>query len=249
VPLYSWRLWLRRFNQSAMLAHEVGRLAHVPVDCLALRRVRRTESQVGLSPDQRRRNVADAFKMPNSQASAVAGKSIVLIDDVITAGRRLTPVRGCSAGLALPGSTFSRSRGRLNLRRIPLRKLPPEPSYFSGISRQRRMARILLYTTPFCGYCRAAKNLLRAKGLEYDEIDVGADAGKRVEMVERAHGRRTVPQIFIHGRHVGGYDELAALEREGKLNDWLANALKTFGSETLASDTLRPTALAGATET
>jgi predicted amidophosphoribosyltransferase len=75
-----------------MLAHEVGRLAHVPVDCLALRRVRRTESQIGLSPDQRRRNVAGAFKVPNSRASAVAGKNIVLIDDVITTGQRLTPL-------------------------------------------------------------------------------------------------------------------------------------------------------------
>ncbi len=116
------------------------------------------------------------------------------------------------------------------------------------------MARILLYTTQFCGYCRAAKNLLRAKGLEYEEIDVRADAGRRLEMIERAHGRRTVPQIFIHGRHVGGYDELAALEREGKLNDWLANALEAFASEALASETLgsemlgQP-ALAGAAET
>jgi glutaredoxin 3 len=87
------------------------------------------------------------------------------------------------------------------------------------------MTRILLYGTQFCGYCRAAKNLLRAKGLEYQEIDVGSDPARRAEMVERAHGSRTVPQIFIHGRHVGGYDELAALEREGKLDAWLANAL------------------------
>jgi glutaredoxin 3 len=89
------------------------------------------------------------------------------------------------------------------------------------------MSRILLYTTQFCGYCRAAKNLLRAKGLDYEEIDVGFDPDKRADMVQRAGGLRTVPQIFIHGRHVGGYDELAALEREGKLNDWLANMLET----------------------
>jgi glutaredoxin 3 len=87
------------------------------------------------------------------------------------------------------------------------------------------MTRILLYSTEFCGYCRAAKNLLRAKSLEYEEIDVGFDPAKRDEMVERAHGARTVPQIFIHGRHVGGYAELAALEREGNLDDWLANVL------------------------
>ena len=93
------------------------------------------------------------------------------------------------------------------------------------------MTHILIYTTQFCGYCRAAKNLLSAKGLIFEEIDVGFDADRRGEMVERARGLRTVPQIFIHGRHVGGYDELAALEREGKLDAWLANAL---ASQTLA---------------
>ena len=96
---------------------------------------------------------------------------------------------------------------------------------------------ILLYTTQYCGYCRAAKNLLRAKGLEFREIDVGLDPSKRAEMVERAGGLRTVPQIFIHGRHVGGYDELAALEREGKLNDWLANVLETFAAEAFVAST------------
>jgi glutaredoxin 3 len=93
---------------------------------------------------------------------------------------------------------------------------------------------VLLYTTQFCGYCRAAKNLLRAKGLDYDEIDVGFDPAKRAEMTDRAHGLRTVPQVFIHGRHVGGYDELAALEREGKLDAWLANALETMAPQALA---------------
>ena len=83
------------------------------------------------------------------------------------------------------------------------------------------MTRILLYTTQFCGYCPAAKRFLRGKGLDFEEIDVGFDADKRAEMVDRAMGVRTVPQIFIHGRHVGGYDKLAGLEREGKLDAWL----------------------------
>jgi glutaredoxin 3 len=100
------------------------------------------------------------------------------------------------------------------------------------------MSRILLYTTQFCGYCRAAKNLLRAKGLDYEEIDIGFDPGSRAEMVDRARGLRTVPQIFIHGRHVGGYDELAALEREGRLDDLLANALETRAFEPLTSETV-----------
>lgn len=84
------------------------------------------------------------------------------------------------------------------------------------------MAAILLYTTDYCGYCRAAKRLLGEKQLAFEEIDVGFDPERRDEMVQRAGGRRTVPQIFIHGRHVGGYDELAALEHAGKLDEWLA---------------------------
>lgn len=86
------------------------------------------------------------------------------------------------------------------------------------------MAQIVLYTTAYCGYCRAAKQLLARKGLDYVEIDVGLDPEKRMEMVQLAGGQRTVPQIFINDRHVGGYDELAALEREQKLDAWLAEA-------------------------
>lgn len=93
------------------------------------------------------------------------------------------------------------------------------------------MSRILLYTTPFCGYCRAAKTLLRGKALDFEEIDVSFDAEKRAEMVQRAMGLRTVPQIFIHGRHVGGYDELAALEREGRLEALLADAAEAIAGE------------------
>jgi glutaredoxin 3 len=96
------------------------------------------------------------------------------------------------------------------------------------------MTRILLYTTQFCGYCRVAKQLLRGKGLEFEEIDVGFDAEKRIEMIERATGLRTVPQIFIHGRHVGGYEELSALDREGKLEAWLEAAPEVLVSEALA---------------
>ena len=101
------------------------------------------------------------------------------------------------------------------------------------------MTRILLYTTQFCGYCRAAKQLLCGKELDFEEIDVGFDAAKRSEMIDLAGGLRTVPQIFIHGRHVGGYQELAALEREGKLEAWLANAPPgALAPETLASEAL-----------
>lgn len=83
--------------------------------------------------------------------------------------------------------------------------------------------RVIVYSQPFCGYCSAAKRLLGEKGAEFTEIDVMAEAGRRAEMVERSGGRRTVPQIFIDGRHVGGYDDLSALDRSGELDRLLAS--------------------------
>lgn len=84
------------------------------------------------------------------------------------------------------------------------------------------MADITIYTTMLCPYCYRAKSLLKQKGASYTEIDVGMDANKRQEMTERAHGRRTVPQIFIGDTHVGGCDDLFALEAAGKLDAMLA---------------------------
>jgi glutaredoxin 3 len=85
------------------------------------------------------------------------------------------------------------------------------------------MAKVEIYTTPFCGYCARAKALLEKKGAAYDETDVMMDDEKRTEMRERAK-RSTVPQIFINGQHVGGSDELAALEAAGKLDALLAQS-------------------------
>jgi glutaredoxin 3 len=84
------------------------------------------------------------------------------------------------------------------------------------------MAPVTIYTRSWCGYCAAAKDLLRAKGAAFDEIDIEAKSGARQEMVGKAAGRTSVPQIFIGGRHVGGYDDLIALERAGKLDPLLA---------------------------
>jgi glutaredoxin 3 len=81
---------------------------------------------------------------------------------------------------------------------------------------------IVVYTTPFCGYCSAAKRLLSRKGAEFTEVDVMMDAGRRAEMIERSSGRRTVPQIFIGERHVGGYDDLSALDSSGELDELLS---------------------------
>ena len=81
--------------------------------------------------------------------------------------------------------------------------------------------RVTIYSTPFCGYCGAAKRLLRSKGVEFDEIDVMFEPQRRLEMVERSGGRRTVPQIFINDRHVGGFDDLSALDKAGELDPLL----------------------------
>lgn len=84
------------------------------------------------------------------------------------------------------------------------------------------MKAIEIYTTPHCGFCHAAKKLLDHKGLSYVEIDVHGDPELRGEMIQRAGGVRTVPQIFIGEDHVGGCTELYTLERSGKLDPMLA---------------------------
>ena len=84
------------------------------------------------------------------------------------------------------------------------------------------MPTIDIYTTRFCPYCVAAKALLTRKGAAYNEINLSSDWSRRDEMIERTNGRMTVPQIFIGVVHVGGSDDLYALEREGKLDALLA---------------------------
>jgi glutaredoxin 3 len=83
------------------------------------------------------------------------------------------------------------------------------------------MTKVQIYTTNWCPYCDAAKSLLDDKGVPYEEIDV-TEPALRMAMVERAHGRRTVPQIFVGDTHVGGYHEMATLERRGQLDPLLA---------------------------
>jgi glutaredoxin 3 len=83
------------------------------------------------------------------------------------------------------------------------------------------MARIEIYTTRYCGYCRSAKALLSRKGVTFSEIDVTGDQEGRSRMVERANGHMTVPQIFIGSTHVGGFNELYDLERAGGLDPLL----------------------------
>ncbi|MGH7029994.1 MAG: glutaredoxin 3 [Stellaceae bacterium] len=80
------------------------------------------------------------------------------------------------------------------------------------------MAEVELYTTMFCPYCTRARALLQRKGVAFVDIDVGEHPERRPEMVQRAGGRATVPQIFIAGEHIGGCDELVALDRAGRLD-------------------------------
>lgn len=84
------------------------------------------------------------------------------------------------------------------------------------------MRKITIYTTPYCPYCHAAKALLAKKGARYDEIDVSGDRTLRQAMMLKAHGRYTVPQIFVGETHVGGCDDLHELERDGGLDPLLA---------------------------
>ncbi len=84
------------------------------------------------------------------------------------------------------------------------------------------MKPVEIYTSPLCGFCHAAKRLLKQKGVEFKEIDVLLHPKRKPEMIKRAGGKRTVPQIFIGPDHVGGCDELYELDRQGKLDRLLA---------------------------
>ena len=84
------------------------------------------------------------------------------------------------------------------------------------------MKAVDIYTSPMCGFCHAAKRLLNQKGVSFSEVDVWAEPDRKAEMIQRANGGRTVPQIFIGDVHVGGCDDLFALERSGKLDPLLA---------------------------
>ena len=101
VPLNRWRLWQRRFNQAALLAQALGRHSKIPVDPLVLVRARATPSQVGMTADQRRRNVQGAFQVPPRKRALIAGRNILLIDDVITTG---ATVNACARVLKRAGA-------------------------------------------------------------------------------------------------------------------------------------------------
>tara|TARA_Y100000590_G_scaffold206026_1_gene233562 strand:+ start:329 stop:586 length:258 start_codon:yes stop_codon:yes gene_type:complete len=80
------------------------------------------------------------------------------------------------------------------------------------------MKKVVIYTGPMCNFCSAAKHLLNKKKISYEEIDIGYDDKKREEMLKKSNGMKTIPQIFIEDKHVGGYVELKALESKGELD-------------------------------
>ena len=84
------------------------------------------------------------------------------------------------------------------------------------------MAHVIIYTRPFCGYCARALNVLAAKGAKVTEIEAGLDPAKRQEMIAKSGGRATFPQIFVGERHIGGCDDMLALDRAGELDPLLA---------------------------
>jgi glutaredoxin 3 len=86
------------------------------------------------------------------------------------------------------------------------------------------MSKIEVYSTAVCPYCVAAKNLLKSRGLEWTEVRIDTDAAEREAMLTRSGGRRSVPQIFVNDQHVGGYDDLLAADRSGKLAELLSAA-------------------------
>lgn len=84
------------------------------------------------------------------------------------------------------------------------------------------MAKVTIYTRPFCGYCARALSLLESKGADFEEIEAGMDPDLRREMMERSGGGATFPQIFVGEKHIGGCDDMLALDRAGKLDPMLA---------------------------
>ncbi len=110
-------------------------------------------------------------------------------------------------------------QGRQRRAGDPLTPLPPRPATGGDLP---PMPVIEIYTTPLCPYCSRAKRLLDSKNADYTEIDLWKERARRQEMMERADGRTSVPQIFIDGKAIGGSDELAALESAGELDALLA---------------------------
>ena len=183
----------------------------------ALRRIRPTKQQVGLSRAQRASNVQGAFQVASHREADIAGRRLILIDDVLTSGATLD---ACTRALL-------RARAAQVDVLVFARVVDtPQSSHiiqFNLLMLERSMtAAIEIYTRPGCGYCSAAKSLLTRKKAAFTEHDVAIDPALRQQMWQRAGAGSTFPQIFIGDTHVGGCDELYALDRAGRLDALLA---------------------------
>ncbi len=220
VPLHWKRGWSRRYNQSGALARVIERQSGVKLASEALRRVRPTQQQIGLSRSERASNVQGAFKVaPERQGRYCRAPR--------DSGRRC-PDLGRHRGRLRAGAVARQSGAG---RRAGIRAGcgHPQSSHIIQILRPSILAKpstmtaaIEIYTRPGCGYCSAAKSLLTRKKAAFTEYDVAKDSTWRQQMFDRAGAGSTFPQIFIGQTHVGGCDELYALDREGKLDGLLA---------------------------
>jgi glutaredoxin 3 len=199
--------------QSVRRAGDGGvRPNRVPVLPEMLKRVRATPQQVGLDKTERAADVQGAFKVAPERRPDVAGRRLILVDDVLTSG---ATVDACARALLRAGAAHVDVLVFARLWREGGRPYNP-------LSGARNMASVEIYTSRYCPYCVQAKALLKRKGVEFTEIDLGREWKRKSEMIERAHGRMTVPQIFVGATHVGGCDDLYALDEAGKLDPLLA---------------------------
>ena len=209
VPLHWRRQWARRFNQSALLAEVIAKASGRPVAHGALKRIKATPQQVGLGKAERAVNVQGAFRVPADGKAEVAGRKLVLVDDVLTSGATVGRLRaGAAAGRR-------RQRGRAGLR--PGCGGGP-PSHITRSEESQRTCPRSRFTPPaIAPIASPPSGFCRTRGSPSPRSTSAAIAG-RSEMVVRANGRMTVPQIFIGATHVGGYDDLYALDQAGKLD-------------------------------
>ena len=222
VPLHWRRGWSRRYNQSGALARVISRQTGVKLASEALRRVRATQQQIGLSRSQRASNVQGAFKVAPDRSRRHPGPPRGpdrRRPDLRRHHRRLRPGLIARQGRAGRRAGIRAGCGHPQGSHIIQRLAIPgtcEP--------ERAMtAAIEIYTRPGCGYCTAAKSLLTRKNAAFTELErVATTLRYREQMYDRAGAGSTFPQIFIGATHVGGCDELYALDRAGKLDALLA---------------------------